>query len=75
MKRKAGRAMAPQGQGPGVACGRRASAGAQRQRQPGPALLGASFIYVLLSKNAINRGFLRFSKSVKCCQVLATKKL
>ena len=65
MKRKAGRAMAPQGQGPG----------AQRQRQPGPALLGASFIYVLLSKNAINRGFLRFSKSVKCCQVLATKKL
>jgi len=28
-----------------------------------------------LSKNAVNRGFLRFSNSMKCCQVLATKKL
>jgi len=42
----------------------------------GRAPLGASFfIYALLSKNAVNRGFLRFSKSMKCCQVLATKRL
>jgi len=62
MKRKAGR-----GHCPGVAYGRRASASAQRRQQPadGPAPLGASFIYALLSKNAVNRGFLRFSKSMK----------
>ena len=34
-------------------------------RRTGPAQLGASFIYALLSKNAVNRGFLRFSKSMK----------
>ena len=34
----------------------------------------ASRVWRLLSKNAVNRGFLRFSKSMKCCQVLATKK-
>jgi len=33
----------------------------------------ASRVWRLLSKNAVNRGFLRFSKSMKCCQVLATK--
>ena len=42
-------------------------------RRTGPAPLGASFIYASLSKNAVNRGFLRFSKSMKCCQVLAPK--
>ena len=35
----------------------------------------ASRVWRLLSKNAVNRGFLRFSKSMKCCQVLATKRL
>ena len=33
----------------------------------------ASRVWRLLPKNAVNRGFLRFSKSMKCCQVLATK--
>ena len=41
----------------------------------GPEPLGASFIYTLLSKNAVNREFLRFSKSMKCCQVLAPKRM
>ena len=45
----------PQGQGPGAACGRRASAGGSRRT--GPARLGVSFIYALLYKNAVNRGF------------------
>ena len=44
-------------------------------RRTGPAPLGTSFVYALLSKNTVNRGFLRFSKSMKCCQVLATKRL
>ena len=44
-------------------------------RRTGLAPVGASFIYVLLSKNAVNRGFLRFTKSMKCCQVLARKRL
>jgi len=35
----------------------------------------ASRVLRLLSKNAVNRGFLRFSKSMECCQVLATKRL
>ena len=35
----------------------------------------AGRVWRLLSKNAVNRGFLRFSKSMKCCQVLATKRL
>ena len=35
----------------------------------------ASRVWRLLSKNAVYRGFLRFSKSMKCCQVLATKRL
>jgi len=61
MKRKAGvaaghgLARGPQGQGTGAACGRRASAGGSRRT--GSAPLGASFIYALLSKNAVNRGF------------------
>ena len=46
------------------------SAGGSQQTGPAP-----SFIYALLSKNAVNRGFLRFSNSMKCCQVLATKRL
>ena len=32
-------------------------------RRTGPAPLGVSFIYALLSKNAVNRGFLRFNNS------------
>ena len=58
--------------GHGLARG--ASAGAQRRRQPADGS-GASFIYALLSKNAVNRGFLHFIKSMKFCQVLATKRL
>ena len=84
MNRKAGRGRRPR-PGPrpaGPRPGRRARAPA-RPAAAGPAPvpvtgrapLGASFVYALLSKNAVNRGFLRFSKSMKCCQVLAKKRL
>ena len=58
-----------------VAAGPAPVPSASGSRRTGPASLGASFIYVLLSKNAVNRGFLRFSNSMKCCQVLAIKRL
>ena len=49
------------------------SAGGSRRTGLAP-LCASYFIYALLSKNAVNRGFLRFSNSIKCCQVLATKR-
>ena len=55
MKRKAGRD--PQRQGPGAAAGPAPVPSAGGSRRTGPAPLGASFIYALLSKNAVNRGF------------------
>jgi len=91
MKRKAGRGRRPrpgprpagprpdpQRQGPGAAAGPAPVPSAGGSRRTGPALLGASFIYALLSKNDLKRGFLRFSKSIKsmkCCRVLATKRV
>ena len=82
----AGHGLARGPQGHGLARGARAPArpaaagpapvpSAGGSRRTGPAPLGATFIYALLSKNAVNGGFLRFSKSMKCCQVLATKRL
>jgi len=72
MKRKAGHGRTSR-PGPRPAGPRRGLRPQGQGRRTGPAPLGASFIYALLSKNAVNRGFLRFSKSVKCCQDLATK--
>jgi len=47
----------PQGQGPGAAAGPAPVPSAGDSRRTGPAPLGASFIYALLSKNAVTGDF------------------
>ena len=47
----------PQGQSPGAAAGQAPVPSTSGSRRTGPAPLGASFIYALLSKNAVNREF------------------
>ena len=77
MKRKAGRGHGLARRAPvrPVAAGLAPVPSTGGSRRTGPAPLGTSFIYALLSRNAVNWGFLRFSKFMKCCQVLATKRL